>query len=350
DPFSGHLDPDGMLWGRGALDMKGMGALELMTLVWLKRLDVPLERDVVLVAVADEEIDNLGMLQLVEEHWDRVGCSHLINEGGLGAQDAVFDGQTLHSISVAEKGVLWVRMVASGEAGHGSTPRSGEAPDRLLEAMEAIARRKPKPRFDPALYELLAAAGRHHGGFTGFVMRSRFLVRLLAKGQLMKNPLTRAAITDTVHLTGMAGGSEPNSVPSQVSATYDCRLLPGTEPDAVLAELRHLTRKVEGIEFEVLHSVSSNGSPWDDPLYDAIAAYAVEGRPNAAAGPLLSVGFTDSIYARPLGVHAYGYIPFEVNGEELATMHGRDERVSAENVREGLRRLFSIVVDFAGER
>jgi carboxypeptidase PM20D1 len=321
-----------------------------MTLVWLKRLAVPLERDVVLVAVADEEIDNLGILQLVEGHWDRIGCSHLINEGGIGARDAVFEGQTLHSISVAEKGILWVRMVASGEAGHGSTPRAEEAPGRLLEAMEAIERRKPKPRFDPAVYELLAAAGRHHGGFTGFVMRSRFLVRLLAKGQLMKNPLTRAAITDTVHLTGMGGGSEPNVVPSRVSATYDCRLLPGTEPDTILAELRHLTRKVEGIEFEVLQSVASNGSPWDDPFYDAIATYAVEGRPDAAAGPLLSVGFTDSIYARPLGVHAYGYVPFVVDGDELATMHGRDERVSTENVREGLRRLFSIVVDFAGER
>jgi len=348
DPFSGQLDPDGTLWGRGALDMKGMGVLELMTLVWLKRLDVPLERDVVLVAVADEELDNLGMRQLVGEHWDLLGCSHLINEGGFGARDALFEGQTLHSISVAEKGVLWVRMVATGKAGHGSTPVAGEAPARLLEAMEAIGRRKPRPRIDPALFGLLAAAGRHHGGFSGFVMRSPFLVRLLAKGRLMKNPLTRAAITDTVHLTGLSGGTEPNSVPSRASATYDCRLLPGTAPEDMLAELRHLTRKVEGIEFEVLHSVASTGSPWDDPLYEAIATYATEERPDAAAGPLLSVGFTDSIYARPLGVHAYGYVPFVVDGEELATMHGADERVSSENIREGLRRLFSIVVDFAG--
>ncbi|TNE88578.1 MAG: M20/M25/M40 family metallo-hydrolase [Deltaproteobacteria bacterium] len=343
DPLSGAR-VDGYLYGRGALDMKGMGALELQVLRQLHRQRVPLNRDIVLVAVADEEVDNLGMKQIVE-HWDEIGCSHMVNEGGLGIRDALFDGQAVHAISTAEKGVFWVDMIAEGPAGHGSTEDEGEAPGRLLEAMQAVATRKAKPRIEPDMYTLLANIGAHKGGFTGWVLRHRWTVNLLAKGQLMGNSATRATITDTLHLTGMSGANSHNVVPSEVRARYDSRLLPGTTGDEMLAELEHLTRKVDGISFEVFHDQLSNGSPVDDPLFAALSRYAVEGRPYAVAGPVLSVGFTDSIFARPLGVHAYGYVPFEVSEEDANTMHGHNERVSEENVHEGVRRLYSAVVE-----
>ena len=83
-PLSGAIDEQGVVWGRGALDMKGLGAVELMTMIWLKRLEVPLDRDIVLLAVADEEVGNAGALYVAREHWDEIGCSHMINEGGIG--------------------------------------------------------------------------------------------------------------------------------------------------------------------------------------------------------------------------------------------------------------------------
>lgn len=348
-PLSGTI-ADGFLWGRGALDMKGMGALQLRVLGWLARLPVPLRRDVVMIAVADEEVDNLGMKQIVApEVWSRIGCSQMINEGGFGIEDALFEGQAVHAISVAEKGVLWVKVIAEGRAGHGSVPvPEEEAPERLLQAMEALAHYKPKYKVDPTLYQLLENVGKHKGGFTGTVLSSKFLVRTLAWGKLRSNPTTNAILQDTVHLTGMSGAQSPNVVPSRVEALYDCRLLPGTTPEQHLAQLQKRVEKIPGITLEVLHSESSNGSPMEDPLYDAIARYAVEGRPHAVAGPLLSVGFTDSIYARPLGVAAYGYIPFELDSEIAETMHGHGERLPVEQVGEGLQRLFSIVVDQAG--
>jgi acetylornithine deacetylase/succinyl-diaminopimelate desuccinylase-like protein len=348
-PLSGAVS-DGFVWGRGALDMKGMGALQLRVLGWLKRLQVPLRRDVVMLAVADEEVDNRGIRQLVTpEIWQRIGCSQLINEGGLGVRDALFEGQAVHAISVAEKGVLWVRMSASGRAGHGSVPvPEEEAPDRLRRAMEALAHHKPQYRVDDSIYELLERVGKQKGGLTGFVLRSKLLVRTLAWNRLRANPTTNATLHDTVHLTGMAGASSPNVVPSTVSAVYDCRLLPGTTPEQHLARLQKRVAGIEGITFEVLHSSVANESPMEDSLYEAIARYAVEGRTDAVAGPLLSPGFTDSIFLRPLGVAAYGYVPFEVDSEVAATMHGHGERVPVDQVSEGLRRLFSIVVDQAG--
>jgi acetylornithine deacetylase/succinyl-diaminopimelate desuccinylase-like protein len=350
-PFSGVIDEQGQIWGRGALDMKGMGALELQTLVWLKRLDVPLKRDVVLLAVADEEVDNLGFRHLVQLHWDRIGCSHLVNEGGLGLRDVLYPGQTIFAISVGEKGVLWLRLTAHGAAGHGSTPRPDAAPTRLLEALDAIRALDPAAAFDPSLVELLARAGDHGGGFTGFVLKRPLLQRWLAKGELMKEPGGRAALIDTVNITGLdTGEHEPNVVPSEASALLDARLLPGTRPEQVLARLEEATGHDPALTFEVLQSVPAAMSPWEgDPLYAALARQAVRGRTDAVAGPALSIGFTDSIYARQIGVRAYGFIPFEITKEEAATMHGANERVSVDNVRRGLQILFRAVLEVSAD-
>ena len=168
-PLSGAVDANGDIWGRGALDMKGMGVVEAMTLVWLKRANVPLNRDVILLAVGDEEVDNLGMKHLVENHWSRLDCAELVNEGGLGVKNLLFEGQTVFAVSVAEKGALWLRMKASGEAGHGSTPVPQRAPTRLIEAMKAISGRQPAPQIHAALYELLRRIGEQKGGVTGFI-------------------------------------------------------------------------------------------------------------------------------------------------------------------------------------
>ena len=116
-PLSGVI-ADGFVWGRGALDMKGQGILELAAMVQLKRQKIALKREIVLLAVADEEVDNSGTRFLIEKHWDRIGCSHLLNEGGIGIRDVVYPGQTVFGVSVAEKGLLWLKMTARGKAGH----------------------------------------------------------------------------------------------------------------------------------------------------------------------------------------------------------------------------------------
>ena len=346
-PLSGVI-ADGELWGRGALDMKGMGAIEVVAMLLLARHEIALSRDVVLLAVADEEVNNRGAYDLAAM-WDEIGCSEMLNEGGLGVSDALFDGQSVHAISSAEKGVLWFRMIASGRAGHGSTPYPGEAPDRLLEAMEAVAKRvKVRPRIDPSLYDLLHAVGEDKGGLTGTVLKSRLLTGWLVKPRLKATPTTMATMVDTVHLTGFSGAQEPNVVPSEVWAQYDCRLRPDTTPEQHLQRFRDAVKGIEGIRFEVLHEAASNSSPTDSDFFRAIAHYAVEGKSDAAVGPLLSVGFTDSLIMRPLGVQAYGYVPFEVPAEVAETMHGHRERVPVEQVHEGVRRMFSLVVHMAG--
>lgn len=347
-PLSGVVK-DGFVWGRGALDMKGMGALEVMTLALLKRGAVPLRRDVILIAVADEEVHNAGMHLLVDTLWSELDCGVLINEGGLGLQGLLFEGQTVYPITVAEKGTLWLRLVAQGEAGHGSTPVPTRAPARLARAVAKLFARSPTPQLHPALYELLARAGANGGGLTGFILQHKALVDAFAVGRLMGRPPTRAAITNTCQVTGYEGkGSAPNVIPSEVAAIVDCRVLPGTPLDAVLDEVKALAATEEGVRVEVLQREPGSESSWDDPFFDALVRHLTEGRTDAVAGPAISPGFTDSNLARPKGARAYGLVPFEVDAELLGTMHGKNERVPVAQVRRGLQILFRAVVDAAG--
>ncbi len=347
-PLSGAIDEDGMLWGRGALDMKGMGAVELMTMVWLKRLGVPLKRDVVLLAVADEEVSNSGAELVARELWDDIGCSHMVNEGGLGVKDVFFDDQTVYAISAGEKGVLWLRMTASGNPGHGSTPRPEEAPARLRDALVKLDEAwDPEPVFHPALDELFFRVGEPRKGVERAVLTHPAAVRVFLRGKLMDNPATAAMITNTVHLTGMEGANKPNVVPAQVHALLDCRIQPDVDPMVVFEEVQAIFADEPWISFEVITAFAGNASPWDDPWFRLLSKYMADGEDDVA-GPIISVGYTDSITFRDLGVHAYGIEPFEVTSEELATMHGNGERIAVEQVHEGLRKLFAATVDFVG--
>lgn len=341
-PMSGLIQ-DGYVWGRGALDMKGMGALEVQTMLLLKAQNVPLTRDIVLLAVADEEVDGLGIETLAKQ-WDHIGCSELVNEGGLGLKDALFDGQTLFSISVAEKGAVWLKMVASGAPGHGSTPVKGRAPDHLLDALEKLRARKDVVLWDDAMLETIHRAGAQHGGLMGAIYQSPGLFKLLAKKTLLAKPPTHAIFTNTVNITGFRGANEPNVVPSEVTAILDCRIVPDTTPEQMIAELTALVDD-PSVRFEVISASHGSRSPWDDPFFAALAKRAVEGRTDAVAGPILSPGYTDSNAVRPLGVHAYGFVPFEVDDKEFAGFHGDDERVSLTNLENGLRILYSAVLD-----
>ncbi len=351
-PLSGAIAPGGLgadkdkpyIWGRGALDMKGLGALELETMVLLKRLNVPLKRSVILLAVAGEETDSSGAQFVVDHHWDKLQCSQSVNEGGIGIKDLLVPGQTVYTISVAEKGTLWLKMTAHGEAGHGSTPAPGRAPDRLIMAIRKLKARQDEPLIHPSLYELAARVGHEHGGITGFVLTRPWLVDRLVLDQLMENPAARATLFNTVNITGFTGMKAPNVIPSEVSAIIDGRVLPGTSPEKWLEEIKK-TVDDPNITFEVIDAHGGNGSPWDDPFFDALAKHAVDGRAGVVAGPALSPGYTDSLFLRNKGVHAYGFVPFEISKEELAYFHGRDERVSVENVKRGLRSLFRAVVD-----
>jgi len=347
-PLSATLDDKGMIWGRGALDMKGLGAIELMTMVLLKRQNVPLKRSVFLLAVADEEQGGSGMRFVADERWGDIGCSHVLNEGGIGVQDLFVKGQSVYAISIAEKGILWLQMTAHGDTGHGSTPMPGRAPERLLRALSRLRARGLTPTIHPALYDLSARVGDDAGGFTGFVLERPTLLRAFALDKFMANPESRAALIDTVSVTGFEGRRAPNVVPSEVSAILDCRLLPGTRPVDFFAKLTDIVDDPL-VTFEAIQIAQPTESPWNDPFFDALVREALDGRTQVVAGPAISPGTTDSRFLRDKGVRAYGLVPFVIPKEDFKGIHGTGERVSVENVHRGLRIVYRAVVDVAAK-
>ncbi|MDP2343215.1 MAG: M20/M25/M40 family metallo-hydrolase [Deltaproteobacteria bacterium] len=351
-PGSGAVvDEEGQtfVYGRGALDMKGMAMMELHALFALIESKIERHRDVVVVAVADEEVKSRGMEHMIsDEVWSKIGCTHAINEGGLGLKDAIVEGQTVFAISVGERGVLWSKIVAEGPPGHGSTPIPGRAPERLLAAMKRLDVWRDKPMIHPAMYELLAEVGNEAGGAQGFVLQRPFLVDMFVSDRLQQKPTTRAITTNTVHLTGFGGAEQPNVVPSTVWAQYDVRLLPGTTPAAMKATLEKILEGIEGLHIEVLEEKEAGVSEWNDPLFRALQRNAVDGVPRAIAGPIISPGFTDSILLRRRGVKAYGIIPVVIDAKDSSTMHGDGERVSKENIARGTRTLALTLADVVG--
>ena len=346
DPLSGVIK-EGYLWGRGTLDMKGMGVMELMTMLLLKRQAIPLKRDVILLAVADEEIGGEGVRYLADNYWDYLNCEHVVNEGGLGLHDMMFEGQTVYPISVAEKGSVWLKMVASGEPGHGSTPRPNEAPKYLLEAIETLTGRDLEPSLSGPIDQFVINIGGHKGGVYGLVLRNPLLRNTLVKKQMLDNPITRAAIINTVHVTGFGGQNEPNVVPSEVYAILDCRIQPDVEPDEFIASLEEMVS--EHIRFDVISASTGSSSPIEDPFFYALARQAVRGEENAVAGPVVSVGYTDSNYLRPLGVKAYGFVPVALTAEDMEGFHGHNEKLSVENIQNGTKKLFLSVLEVSAK-
>ena len=342
-PLSGHIDEEGYIWGRGALDMKSMTVMEMWSMFLLKRNNVPLHRDVYLLAVADEEVDGSGMQHLVNTYWNFLDCGQLVNEGGLGLKDMLFEGQDVYPISIGEKGNIWIKMWAYGDSGHGSTPRPNEAPKHLIEAINKLDARKIEPEIYEEMSLFFSAIGEGKGGATKIVMQNQVLANLLVKPKLMENPLTRAALINTVHLTGLEGSNAPNVVPAEVYAVLDCRILPGVDPDDFLEELQEIVG--EDIKFEIIMSREGNKSPMDDSLYHALSRYSTAGNPNSVTGPVISVGFTDSVYARAKGVHAYGFQPITLSAEDMEGYHGKNERVSKEELAKGIFKLYSTVLE-----
>ena len=341
-PLSGAIE-EGYIWGRGALDMKGMGIVELQAFTALKRSEAPLSRDVWLLAVADEEDGNGGAKRLVER-WDELGCAYVLNEGGMGVQDLLFEGQTVYPISVGEKGVLWVRLVAHGEPGHGSTPVvERESPEHLIRALNKVRAHNEaqEPEWHPAMIELLNNVGQQRKGVEKLVLTKP--AKTVLKGQLMDNPVIRASMTTTWHVTGLEGARAPNVVPGTSSAVLDIRLSPTTTADMALAELAALIDD-DAVEIQVLSREEAAVSEWqEDPFYAALSRHIQADRPEVVVGPAISPGFTDSIYLRHVGARAYGLVPFDVSQEELAGFHGPKERVSVENLDRGVRWLIGVL-------
>lgn len=336
DPFGGVIK-DGCLWGRGALDMKGMAVIELVTLLTFKRLGISLRRPLRFLAVADEEAGSDYGVEWLDRHHPELieDAAFVINEGGYGSQTFLGVERPLFGVSVAEKSPLWLTLRSTGRPGHGSTPHEDNVLDRLVRAMHRVQHwSRPWLLTEPVADGLRQA---YAAGYLDIDPDKAEPAELAARYRSL-SPL----LSNTISATGLSAGVKHNVIPATGSATLDCRLLPGYERGRFLRELREVIDD-DKIEVEVVFAAESPVSPWDTELHQAILEVCPLVMPEAAVLPRVTAGFTDSRTFRRRGVAAYGFVPMLLGPDEQGGMHNNDERISLKNLRLGLEVLFRVV-------
>ena len=344
-PFSGELR-DGFIYGRGAIDMKGTATVHATLMRLLKRLNVPLKRDLILLAVADEEAGGTGARAIVEKHPELIrDAEFLLNEG-----DVVYvkNGKVQqYGVDVMEKAALWLKIIAKGPAGHGSIPLANSSVDRLLRALERLRSWETPVQVSPAVAESYRMKAQQQ---TDPVLRNAYLnlQRALKNPALRKKLLAdstlNAEVRNTFTITGLQGSDKVNVIPGVAWAQIDARLLPGETPAGFVATLRRVLNDPE-LEIETLESSTPTGSSADTVLMQAIRKVAARRDPGVPVIPTMLTSSTDSATFRSAGITAYGFEPFKLDDEELSRSHGDDERVSVENLGFALQFLYEVILE-----
>ncbi len=349
EPFSGELR-DGYILGRGARDMKGTGISHLAAFLSLHRAGLPLNRDVVFVASADEEAGgDFGVGWLIENRPQIFeGAGLLLNEGGSGsrtlngtAEDVVF------GVEVTQKVPVWLRLTAVDVPGHGSSPRTTSSVTRIVDALGILRENPFPPRIIgpvDAYFKGLAVGrsddwGAAFSNMTLAVQDPEFLARLQED-----NPGRHGLTRDTCSMTRMSGSSKINVVPPEAWAELDCRILPDRPFEEFVAGVEALVADT-GVEVEVLMAFTPAISDTTSRLFSAIERVTRELHPGSRVLPSVSTGFTDSHFTRDKGIVSYGFDPIITPVGEATGVHGNDERINVEAFRRGVSDMRAIVRD-----
>jgi acetylornithine deacetylase/succinyl-diaminopimelate desuccinylase-like protein len=357
DPFEGVVKDD-FVWGRGALDMKSMTAMEVMVMKLLKRNKMKLKGDVILAATADEEKGGeAGAGWLVRNHPEKIRADYVINEGGGLA--IPIEGKNIYTIQTAEKGILWFKIKAKGRPGHGSVPGTADnAILRMNRVVEKLGNYRAKMTVVPTVKQFLSQITKENKTVQQALMLllqnpdmgDQILDMLAEKDKAMAEEL-RASLRMTIAPTIIHGGIKENIIPSECEAVFDCRVLPGQTPTEAMDEIKGLMpdADLEKLEFETIQANEPSESPANTPLYEQIVNVLKEFEPNCSIAPILLTGGTDSRFFRKIGSICYGFQPLRSDmpyGEILKTIHGIDERISIENLVFGTSVLYNVVESF----
>ena len=349
DPFAGIIK-DGYLYGRGALDDKSMGIIGMMVLLILKREGIPLKRDILFLAAADEETSGRWGVQWALENLPVLRESeYAINEGGSIILDEV-GLPDRYEISNSQKVIFQLKLKAKGTSGHASMPHSDNPNLKLIRSLEVVTKWETPFQILPSVkeYFLKMAPKQPPHERECFKDIEKSLLDPSFSNRLTSNPIYNAMVRDTISLTILQGGNKVNVIPSESFATLDCRLIPGSSKEDFLKEIKE--RLGGEIEVEVIEeSQYIPSSPLDTDLFRAIETFAAENDPNCPVVPLLLPAATDSRLLRGKRIITYDFCPFRLTEKELQRMHGNNERIALENLRFGMRMMMEILKEIATE-
>ena len=324
DPFAA-LIRNGDIWGRGTMDMKGIGAQHMMALIALKEAGITPARDIVMLSTADEENDGTwGIRWMVDHQFREIDAEYVLDEGGFGTRDILAPGKLVFGVAVGEKQTVWLRLRAQGTAAHGSQPIPDNANLTLIRAIEkAIALPPAKPH--PVVAEMIRTIG----------------------GPLAKNRYTDAIQVNTASLTTLSAGvgSPPkaNVIPSVAEATIDCRLLPGVNVEEFVSEIKARIND-KRVAIQIISTPDDPGaSNSRTPLFEAIRKAILRNHPQAIVTPMLVPHGTDSVKLRKKGITAYGLTPMVLDMSQALSMHSDREHIPVAEYLKGIHIFYDVL-------
>ncbi len=336
-PFGGEVK-DGYIYGRGALDMKSLGIMEMLAFLEVKRQGLTPCRDLIFLAVADEEAGGRqGVQYLLNQYPDDFQADLVLNEGGFGLNN-VLTNRPLFMFATSEKGVCQIRLTSTGPPGHGSTPHGNNALEKLVQALSRVLSGDNPIIVTPQIAEYFNQLGTEWDFLKPYLKdgKTATLIDALSGNGMMNIPQISAMLRNTISLNILKSGDKSNVIPSKAQAVLDIRLLPGTEPDAFIAEVKKRLED-ENIGIEPLKKSSASKSPMDTDDFATIKRVHMAHYPNALTVASLLFGASDSRFFRDKGIPCYGICPMLASLEEFNRVHGIDERVSVESLLEGTR-------------
>jgi acetylornithine deacetylase/succinyl-diaminopimelate desuccinylase-like protein len=349
DPFSG-VEKNGLIYGRGALDMKSLGMAQFVTLLTLHRSKVRLKRDVIFLATADEETGGQkGAGWFAKHHPELLGSAEfLVNEGGGNVADGT--GKVLAiGVGPSEKTPAWLRLTATGSPGHASIPRPDSAVNRLVRALNRLLDYTPPIQLTTAVEQAFKSSA----PLRPAQLREKFanLREALKDPEFLKaieaDPSVNALLRNTISVTMLEGSNKVNIIPPAAHADIDTRVVPGEKLDRWISELQNVI-KDDKIKIEPILAFDANSSPVDTALVTTLADVIKRRYPDAIVTYPVQAGFTDCHYFRDLGIHSYGFTPFVAAPRELGGgVHGNDERIGKQAYVEGVRFFYEVIAQLA---
>ena len=348
DPFGGVIK-DGYLYGRGAIDDKGMVAANLAVFVALKRSGARLNRDVIFLASTDEEPSAEASIKtLIAKYWDKFAAGYAINEGGN-----VFlkNGKVQYiGVQATEKVAANIAVIACGTSGHASQPTKDNPVVHLAAAIAKVGAYSPPVHFTSIVRRYFEGLAPLEDDEIGKWIRSmetsdrgEHAQRVVSEA----NPLWNSIMRDTIAPTVMNAGVANNVIPPEARANLNVRLLPGDTIDTVLSDLSKLINDpAVTLEVKPNAGLAAPPSSLESDFYNIICKVSTQefGAPSL---PFMSTWLTDSAQLRLHNVQAYGLVPFPLSQEDLRRMHGDDERILLSSFDKGVDVLAKIVAEFS---
>lgn len=346
-PFSGQVK-NGEIWGRGALDGKGPGVIQLMAMLAIKRARMLLDRDILFIATADQEAGGKAGAGWLVEHEPGLysDAGYVLGEdGGIQTGQA---GHKYYSVAITEKSPLWLRLTASDTAGNGALPAAQTAVTRLIKALDKVDNHDAPINVLPVVEDYFRKLQSVQGGDPKLHDLRAALKDPAFEKQFVSVPGRNAMVRDTHTPTMISAGQKTNLIPSYASAELDCRLLPGDDPKAFTKVIREVIGD-GNIKIEELLSFSSLASSERSELMNAIATLARRKDDDALVIPTMLAEFNDSHYFRQHRLIAYGFMPIEISDDQAHTVHAANERISIKNLNGGIERMVELLGIMGGK-